>query len=193
MATTSPTAGTIPSLRESPSPPTTITTISTPPPPRSPPTTNKPRPTLRILCLGDSLTSGFVPSAPDHPHPYAPRVAAVLSPAFPSLSVVADVDGVPGDGAARIARRAERRFLARGGGTPYDWTVVLGGTNDLLLRGAGAREVFEALREAWGVPLRKGGRVLACTVPEAGEGEGAAREEREALNGLIRNHKQEGL
>lgn len=189
MATTSPPAGTLlPSPRASPTSP--------PRQQSSAPPAAKPRPTLRILCLGDSLTSGYLASTPtQHPHPYAARLAAVLSPAFPSLAVVADVDGVPGDGAARIARRAERRFLTRGGGTPYDWTVVLGGTNDVLLRGAGARDVFEALRGVWGVPLSKGGRVLACTVPESGDEEGdrRARDEREELNGLIRSHKQEGL
>lgn len=172
--------------------PPTKPTTSAPSPSTSKPA--KPRPTLRILCLGDSLTSGWCPNHPLRPHPYAPRLSAVLSPAFPSLAVVADVDGVPGDTAARIARRAERRFLTRGGGTPYDWTVVLGGTNDVYLGAARAESVFAELRGVWGVPLAKGGRVLACTVPEGGMDEDVEEErERVKLNELIRGHKQEGL
>lgn len=191
-----------------PPPPTTTTTTTTSTtattslsPPSSTPTQPrppKPRPTLRILCIGDSLTAGYTSSA--RLHPYATRLSARLSQAFPSLAVVVDLDGVPGDGVARLARRVEPRFLARGGGTSYDWTVVLGGSNDLapLGRAAGGAEVFEALRRVWAVPLSKGGRVLACTVPDAGVGVGGEVAERAAggrdeVNALIRNHRQEGL
>lgn len=224
MATTSPTRA-LPSPRSSPlsspapskaprgtsrpdptpsaSASTSITSPSTPIKPRA-------KPTLRILCYGDSLTSGYS-SGPDHP--YSLTLLRVLSQAFPSLNITADTDGTPGDvvcssstPGSRFLSRIEPKFLTRGGGTPYDWTVVLGGTNDLAL-GFGADQIFEELRRIWGVPLSKGGRVLACTVPEAAakstwkqKGEpdrdhvfARVDRKRDALNELIRNHKQEGL
>lgn len=163
--------------------------------PPSPHTTPEPKkkPTLRILCFGDSLSAGY-PSG----RPYSAPLAAALSRAFPALHVDAHADGRPGDSAAAgFPARIEPRFLARGGGgTPYDWTVVLGGTNDLAA-GLGAAAIFAALRGVWAVPLSKGGRVLACTVPEAGGiggkvAEGIARR-RGKLNDMIRGHRQENL
>lgn len=172
----------------------------------TPPSKPKPKPkhTLRILCFGDSLTSGYS-SAPDHP--YSHHLTTTLTRAFPSLTIDAHTDGAPGDTVAlpgsRFLRRLEPPFLTRGGGTPFDWTVVLGGTNDLAL-GVTADRVFAALRKVWAVPLSKGGRVLACTVPDSGgrkarRGGGGWDEEEEGedgraeLNGLIRGHRQANL
>lgn len=201
MATTAnANANALPSPRASPSPskPTNRRTDLPNHSATSPPKPTRPKPTLRILCFGDSLSSGYS-SAADHP--YATRLTTVLSRAFPSLNIDAQVDGLPGDvvvclpGGSRFLRRIEPKFLTRGGGTPYDWTVVLGGTNDLAFQ-YGADRIFAGLRDVWAVPLSKGGRVLACTVPEAGI-KGAvgerAKKRRDELNDLIRNHRQEGL
>lgn len=225
MATTSPpTTRAVPSPHASPStsPSKSPRGSNSKPDPTPSPSTSKPtsasasappapkpraRPTLRILCYGDSLTSGYT-SGPDHP--YSLTLLRVLSQAFPSLSITADTDGAPGDvvctPGSRFLSRIEPKFLTRAGGTPYDWTLVLGGTNDLAL-GSGADQIFEALRRVWGVPLSRGGRVLACTVPEAAAGPNVRQaggtaggdvfervdRKRNALNELIRNHKQEGL
>lgn len=190
---------------------TTTKPSSAPPSSQPQPRPQRPRPTLRILCLGDSLTAGYYtkststsPSSSNPPplHPYATVLASRLAAAFPALSVVVDVDAVPGDPVARLARRVEPRFLARGGGgTSYDWTVCLGGTSDLapLGRASGGSEVYDALRRGvWAVPLSRGGRVLACTVPDAGVGVGGevaerAARGREEVNALMRSHRQEGL
>lgn len=153
----------------------------------------KPKPTLRILCFGDSLTSGFS-SAPNHP--YAHALTTTLTHAFPSLTIDAHVDGQPGDfvslSNSRFLSRIEPTFLTKGGGTPFDWTVVLGGTNDLAL-GVEAESLFEALRRVWAVPLSKGGRVLACTVPDSKPGKGTVAGRRAELNALIRGWRQENL
>lgn len=134
-------------------------------------------------------------------HPYSSALTAVLSRAFPSLNIEAHVDGVPGDIVnttspnSRFLRRIEPKFLTKGGGTPYDWTIVLGGTNDLAL-GISPQDIYESLRQVWAVPLSKGGRVLACTVPEAWTGNDRAAKavaRRDELNALIRGHKQENL
>ncbi|KAJ4396727.1 hypothetical protein N0V93_000948 [Gnomoniopsis smithogilvyi] len=167
-----------------------ITAISTAASPKSRP---KPKHTLRILCFGDSLTSGYS-SSPDHP--YSHHLTTTLTRAFPSLTIDAHTDGVPGDTVSlpgsRYLRRIEPPFLSRGGGTPFDWTVILGGTNDLAL-GVDAERIFESLRKVWAVPLSKGGRVLACTVPDAGTKRQQDVDAREELNGLIRSHRQENF
>lgn len=167
------------------------------PSPTSPP---KPKRSLRILCFGDSLTSGYADWGAVS-HPYSQRLTTVLSRAFPSLKTEAHVDGCPGDivnvssPASRFLKRIEPKFLTKGGGTPYDWTIVLGGTNDLAL-GFTPEDIYESLKQVWAVPLSKGGRVLACTVPEAWTTEGRmgrTTKRRNELNALIRAHKQENL
>lgn len=158
----------------------------------------KPKRSLRILCFGDSLTSGYAQLG-SITHPYSQRLATVLSASFPSLNIDAHTDGLPGDlvctAGSRFLRRIEPKFLTKGGGTPYDWTVVLGGTNDLAFQFT-AEEIYKALRDVWDVALSKGGRVLACTVPEAGAtgkiGE-RVKARRDELNDLILNHRQENL
>lgn len=158
----------------------------------------KPKRSLRILCFGDSLTSGYAQLGTIS-HPYSQRLTTVLSASFPSLNIDAHTDGLPGDlvctAGSRFLRRIEPKFLTKGGGTPYDWTVVLGGTNDLAFQFT-AEEIYKALRDVWDVALSKGGRVLACTVPEAGAkgkiGE-RVKARRDELNELILNHRQENL
>lgn len=158
----------------------------------SPTSTQKPKRSLRILCFGDSLTSGYPFS-----HPYATSLTSILSRALPNLHIEPHVDGSPGDTVVggTFLQRIEPKFLAVGGGNPFDWTVVLGGTNDLSFAIEPAT-VFAGLRRVWAVPLSKGGRVLACTVPETGgggwRGESLAKR-RDALNKMIREHKQENL
>lgn len=163
--------------------------------PAPPSPSSKPKASLRILCFGDSLTAGYSSHKPDHP--YAHALTKTLTRAFPSLTVDAHVDGVAGDfvslPTSRFLPRIEPVFLTKGGGTPFDWTVVLGGTNDLALV-IEPEKLFAALRAVWAVPLSKGGRVLACTVPDSkpsGRGNVAAR--RDELNGLIRGWRQENL
>lgn len=158
----------------------------------------KPKRSLRILCFGDSLTSGYAQLGTVS-HPYSQRLTSVLSSSFPSLNIDAHTDGLPGDlvctAGSRFLRRIEPKFLTKGGGTPYDWTVVLGGTNDLAFQFT-AEDIYKALRDVWDVALSKGGRVLACTVPEAGAkgkiGE-RVKARRDELNELILSHRQENL
>lgn len=158
----------------------------------------KPKRSLRILCFGDSLTSGYSQLG-SISHPYSQRLTSVLSASFPSLTIDAHTDGLPGDlvctAGSRFLRRIEPKFLTKGGGTPYDWTVVLGGTNDLAFQFT-AEDIYKALRDVWDVALSKGGRVLACTVPEAGAkgkiGE-RVKARRDELNELILGHRQENL
>lgn len=203
---------------------------------------------LRILCVGDSLTAGQTTSSDQSTityHPYTGALTSILSRAFPALTIEAHVEAHPGDCVcgpeSLFLQRIEPIFLTRGGGTPYDWTIILAGTNDVAasstnglvageeeqdgqvgdgeeaeeeedtvehgVNGNGqrsksdiaevqAQKIFSALRRVWAVPLSKGGRVLACTVPETdldgelGEKQNATRS---ALNALIKSHRQENL
>ncbi|PSR75141.1 SGNH hydrolase-type esterase domain-containing protein [Coniella lustricola] len=157
---------------------------------------------LRILCVGDSLTAGFSSYNTPTYHPYSSALTTVLTRAFPALTIDTHVEAQPGDVVcgpdSLFLPRIEPIFLTRGGGTPFDWTIVLAGTNDIAVAIAEsqAQTIFTALRRVWAVPLSKGGRVLACTVPEAdvaGElGENQART-RNALNALISGHRQENF
>ncbi|KAL2266645.1 hypothetical protein VTJ83DRAFT_5997 [Remersonia thermophila] len=78
---------------------------------------------------------------------------------------------------------------------PYDWAIVLGGTNDIS-RGFSPADIFDALKKVWDVPLSRGCKVLALTVPEAGL-HGKLRDEvdaeRNRLNALIRGYRREGF
>lgn len=156
----------------------------------------RPKRSLRILCFGDSLTSGWSQLGTSV-HPYSQSLTRVLSSAFPRLNIEAHADGLPGDVVVggRYLARIEPKFLTKGGGTPYDWTVVLGGTNDMAFSHT-APEIYTALRDCWDVALSKGGRVLACTIPEAGvrgkRGE-EVKARRNEVNELIKSHKQENL
>jgi lysophospholipase L1-like esterase len=80
---------------------------------------------LRVLCLGDSLTSGYPAS-----HPYGGKLEECLAAAFPTYRVHVDVDGVPGDLVTRgsFIERMTAMWKTHGAKEPFDWTIVLGGT-----------------------------------------------------------------
>ncbi|RYO78524.1 hypothetical protein DL766_009536 [Monosporascus sp. MC13-8B] len=71
----------------------------------------------------------------------------------------------------------------------YDWTVVLGGTNDIAWS-APAEAVVEGLRRTWDVALSRGGRVLALTIPEVKHDSPATRGKRDQINEFIRTYKR---
>ncbi|KAL8972176.1 MAG: hypothetical protein Q9183_000687 [Haloplaca sp. 2 TL-2023] len=86
---------------------------------------------LRILCFGDSLTAGYSRYGYSH-YPYAAQIRSRLEDALPKRQVIVDVSGLSGD------RVIDGEFLRRmrdmcdtHQDTPYDWIIVLGGTNDL--------------------------------------------------------------
>ncbi|KAI2606552.1 SGNH hydrolase [Hypoxylon sp. NC1633] len=149
--------------------------------------------TLRILCFGDSLTAGF-PAG----RPYAERLREKLDQAFRGhgySAVECEVDGVPGDlvtkgsyaermqEALRVAARHKER---------YDWTIVLGGTNDL---GWGCDEelIIQGLKRTWDFPLSKGCKVLTLTIPDTRAKFREIQERREKVNKAIREYKKQNV
>ncbi|SPN96773.1 related to esterase [Cephalotrichum gorgonifer] len=140
---------------------------------------------LRVLCFGDSLTSGYHAWGCGS-HPYSTSLAARLHAAFPRRRIEVATSGVPGDiacGAAFCERMKEEWTEG-----PFEWTIVLAGTNDIG-RGWDAGEILSALREAWDIPLSKGSKVLALTIPETSSKAAWAIAKRNEVNAGILSHK----
>ncbi|KAF5022239.1 hypothetical protein F66182_5712 [Fusarium sp. NRRL 66182] len=147
------------------------------------------RKTLRILCFGDSLTSGYFCYGLDY-HPYALKLEDRLKEAFPDADFEIVVDGVPGDVASfsQFYDRLDAAWKKQS----YDWTIVLGGTNDIAY-GVPTKNIFAALIDIYDIALSRESNVLALTVPECeSKGERGTRARNE-LNRKILNNKDTGF
>ncbi|KAL2024207.1 hypothetical protein VTK56DRAFT_9363 [Thermocarpiscus australiensis] len=151
------------------------------------------RPKLRILCLGDSLTAGYSARGAVH-HPYSEKMEQMLAMALPHLEIETVEDGVSGD-LVKYGFLGRMSDHFRDEEKPYDWAIVLGGTNDLGFN-IPPEEIFSKLKEVWDIPLRRSCKVLALTVPEAAL-TGSLRKRvdarRNELNNLIKGYKREGF
>ena len=113
---------------------------------------------LRILCFGDSLTAGYTSRGWVF-HPYADHLQTGLEQRLSTSKIHVDVAGLSGDQVQgsylpRIKREcADARM-------PYDWIIVMGGTNDLAW-GQSPDEIYEGLRK-FSLSLS-----YSCYLPEA--------------------------
>ncbi|KAF4962671.1 hypothetical protein FSARC_9232 [Fusarium sarcochroum] len=146
------------------------------------------RKTLRILCFGDSLTSGYFCHGMDS-HPYALKLEDRLTGTFPEVDFEIVVDGVPGDVAS--FNRFYDRLDAAWKKQSYDWTIVLGGTNDLAY-GVPTDNIFAALIDIYDVALSRESKVLALTVPECASKAEESTRARNELNERILNNADTG-
>ncbi|KAI0485211.1 GDSL-like Lipase/Acylhydrolase [Xylariaceae sp. FL0804] len=152
---------------------------------------------LRILCFGNSLTAGFPAD-----HPYALKLrkelerenkrdgGGLLPPGTDGVECV--VEGLPGDLVTRgtfIERMEIAWHLAE---EPFDWTIVLGGTNDLGW-GVQPEQVIEGLKRTWDIPLSKGGKVLALTIPETKSQAEPLVARRRVINEAIQSYEKTGF
>ncbi|TGJ78250.1 hypothetical protein E0Z10_g10510 [Xylaria hypoxylon] len=150
------------------------------------PTKKSTEPPLRILCFGNSLTCGFPVG-----NPYAGQLARKIEEAFPGRAVEYDVEGWPGDLVTRghYTRRMQNSWESAQ--YPYDWTIVLGGTNDLGWNRPA--DIIEGLKRAWDIPLSKGGKVLALTIPETKSTSRETIERRNEVNDAIRGYEKDNF
>ncbi|KAL9104938.1 MAG: hypothetical protein Q9163_000183 [Psora crenata] len=75
---------------------------------------------------------------------------------------------------------------------PYDWIIIMGGTNDLGW-GKPPAVIYENLTKVWRVALDSGAKVLALNVIEAaGSSQGMVRK-RKDLNDMIAKHEEDRL
>lgn len=93
--------------------------------------TNQGIQSLRILCFGDSLTAGYSGYGYFH-YPYAAQLRKRLKEDLPDTEATVDVAGLSGDRviAGQYVRRI-KGLCEKAQDAPYDWIIVLGGTNDL--------------------------------------------------------------
>ncbi|UPK99088.1 hypothetical protein LCI18_010023 [Fusarium solani-melongenae] len=143
------------------------------------------RKTLRILCFGDSLTSGYFAWGMGS-HPYALKLEDRLTGAFPDVDFEVVADGQPGDIASfeRFRKRMEAAWRKK----TFDWTIILGGTNDIAYAIPPA-QIFEALKSIYDIALSKEHKVLALTVPECESKGERGIQSRHELNQMILNNK----
>jgi len=99
---------------------------------------------LRVLCFGDSLTAGYTNWGMRH-FPYAAHLTDHLQAAFPSTLIHVDVEGMSGAQVRGQYTGRLNRACTKAKDAPYDWIVIMGGTNDLGWGGQ-PQEIYEALR-----------------------------------------------
>ncbi|KAL8783880.1 MAG: hypothetical protein Q9213_004298 [Squamulea squamosa] len=143
---------------------------------------------LRILCFGDSLTAGYSSYGYSH-YPYAAQIRKELKKAFPATEVDVVVSGLSGDCviAGQFLRRI-KGMCATDDYPPYDWIIVLGGTNDMAWSESPDKIYQE---NVWTVALNTGAHVLALSVLEAEHTSGGIVERRNKLNGMIAQHSED--
>lgn len=109
-----------------------------------PPTTTPSPKSLRILCFGDSLTAGYSKYGYFH-YPYAQQIREKLKEHLPDTDATVAVAGLSGDQviAGQFLPRM-KGMCAKAEDEPYDWIIVLGGTNDLGWNER-ADKIYEAL------------------------------------------------
>ncbi|PQE12798.1 GDSL-like lipase acylhydrolase protein [Rutstroemia sp. NJR-2017a BBW] len=134
---------------------------------------------VSVLCFGNSLTQGFPIN-----HPYAIALGGTLRNNFPHIPFAIDVQGLPGD---QVVSPPDDEV-----DTPYNWMIILGGTNDLN-QYRNVDTIYEYLIKEWNFALSRGTQVLALTVPECGACDPILDTQRDYLNNLIRSHKAENF
>lgn len=148
---------------------------------------------LHILCFGNSITAGWTELGVQW-HPYAMSLLDGLGRLVPSTDFTADIQGAPGD-----------RVVSPPGGylprmdilyaetqVPYDWAIILGGTNDIATLGDAA-EIWEGLKKVYAIPLSHNSKVLALTIPESEGHNDIQVARRDWVNEKILNYKADNF
>jgi lysophospholipase L1-like esterase len=150
---------------------------------------------IHILCFGDSLTQGFTKGGNIH-HPYSLSLQSILEKSFPSTSFRMEPGGRDGDQATSppgaFVPRMDILYQEIHPYDPFDYAVIMGGTNDLN-GGRQPDDIYAELQRTWAIPLSHGTKVLALTVPDCGLCGQDFANRMNKLNSLILNHKADNL
>lgn len=99
---------------------------------------------LRILCFGDSLTAGYTSWGMEF-HPYADHLRVGLQHTLSTPDIEVQVAGLSGD-QVRGSYLPRIKSKCANAQTPFDWIIVMGGTNDLGW-GQSPEAIYEGLRK----------------------------------------------
>ena len=118
----------------------------------------------RVLCLGDSLTEGYTFQKSGEFHPYSINLQRLFDEHSGVGKVVVETAGVSGEVVVpSMTQRLDK--LLKEAKQPYDWVIILGGTNDLGM----GRKGEELLPHIIGLHERakvSGSRTLALAIPQ---------------------------
>ncbi|KAG8528896.1 uncharacterized protein KY384_006585 [Bacidia gigantensis] len=98
------------------------------------------------------------------------------------------IDGLPGDQVNVAYMRRMKENLALAKKKPYDWIVIMGGTNDLGW-GQQADVIFDNLKSIWSTALESGASILALNIIETARASDRMVAKRRELNEHILNHQ----
>ena len=119
--------------------------------------------TSRILCFGDSLTEGYTFQESGEFHPYSTELHKLLAEHCQG-TVVVHTAGVSGETVVpSMSGRLDK--LLKQEGQPYDWVIILGGTNDLGT-GRTAEGLLPHLLALHDRAKEAGSRTLALAIPQ---------------------------
>jgi len=123
----------------------------------------QPNPGLEILCFGDSLTEGYTFQASGKFHPYSIHLKKLFSDS--SQDAVIDTAGVSGEEVIPSMPHRLGLILCERD-KPYDWIIILGGTNDLGVGNKG-EDVLSALIDLHDRAKRDGKtKTIALSIPQ---------------------------
>ena len=118
----------------------------------------------RVLCLGDSLTEGYTFQESGEFHPYSINLQRLLDEHSGVGKVVIETAGVSGEVVVpSMTRRLDK--LLNEAKEPYDWVIILGGTNDLGM-GRKGEELLPHLIGLHDQAKASGSRTLALAIPQ---------------------------
>lgn len=117
----------------------------------------------RILCFGDSLTEGYTFQESGEFHPYSTKLRQLLDDHCQGTAVI-HTAGVSGELVApSMTRRLDK--LLKEASQPYDWVIILGGTNDLGM-GLKGGDLLPHLLGLHDRARETGSRTLALAIPQ---------------------------
>ena len=144
---------------------------------------------IRILALGDSLTAGYYNGGCQF-HPYSIQLTNLFSSI--GISVHIDEKGFSGEQVVPSMVRRLEKIFTHPDSSPYDWIIILGGTNDLGWRRSAEQIYDEGLKLMYDRVLQTTSHLVIMTVIENAYDAPDTQEDqrRQRLNDLIRKYAE---